>query len=180
MVEKSGVIEDEDISPASIPQFRLLWSEKRSSTNTTLKEEKTIRFDKSSSFRFERTEEQFYSGVQTIDLRIRYTNTSYHWVCLGIACEENLKGNKGLYYFQKSIMYSSYYPKVTQDQTDVNYKKFTVNDKDRVSITMNFEDSTIEFIHNDVSLGEAKVNLNNGSEWYFIVGMFEGEVDILD
>lgn len=174
---------DEDVSPASIPTtYTYTWSDVRSSGDTERFDDKLIKFNQSSTFRFERTEEEFDASTQkTIKLRIKYTNSSYHWCCLGVAWENNLKGDKGLYYFDKSIMYSSYYPKVTINHSDLTYKKFTVNNNDLVSINFDPENMKISYEHNDEDLGEISIPDNNiVDNWYFIVGMFVGEIEIVD
>ena len=169
----------EEVSPASRPVNVFEWTEERSCSNTTLINEKTIRFNNSGSFRFERVSCEVI-GESCLDLRIRYTNSSYNYCCLGLTCESEFNGNKGSYYFDKSIMYSKYYPKVTQNTTDLPYTSFTVNDKDTVSIRINLDEGFIEFIHNEKPLGEAKITVNSNENWFYIVGMFEGEIDILN
>jgi hypothetical protein len=172
---------DLDFSPASVPIFNPTWSEYQSSKNTNLKESgRIVRFEQSSSFRFERATEEFDSGSYRIDLKIHYTNTSYPYVCFGVACEKGFVGDKGIYYFKDSIMYSSYYPKVTCDQKDLDYDKFSVKNQDLISIIFDIDNSTIQFIHNEKELREAKLsNLDTSKSWYFVVGMFEGEVEIV-
>lgn len=174
---------DEDISPASIPTTStLIWSEERSSKDTVCIDEKVIKFNKSSCFRFERTEENFDSNSKkSINLRIKYTDSDHHICCLGLAWENNLDRNKGSYYFNKSIMYSSYYPKVTICSEDLDYQKFKVYNNNLVRITFDSENMKIKYEHNGVDLGEINIRdkkINN--EWYFVVGMFEGEIEIID
>lgn len=175
---------DEDISPASIPTTStFIWSKIRSSEATeSNKNEKVIRFNHYSSFRFERTDQEFDTNTQaTINLRIKYTNPNYKWCCLGVAWETNFNGNKGVYIFDKSIMYTSFFPKVTIYSEDLSYKKFTVNNNDLVSISFDPDNMIISYKHNEVDLGE--INLPGkkfDEDWFFTVGMFEGEIEIID
>lgn len=172
----------EDCSPASIPIFSPTWTEIRSSINTEIAlDGKRINFS-NGSFRFERTTEEFYDGSNRLDFKILFTNPSYYWICFGVGCESNFDGNKGSYYFANTIMYSSYYPKVTVDNDDVSYDTFSVKHGDLVSIIFDIDSSTIQFVVNEKEMQVRNVNLSNkqNKSWYFLVGMFEGAVEIIN
>ncbi len=173
----------EECSPASIPIFSPTWSEVRYSTGTELVQDgKRINFTSGGAFRFERTTEEFETGCFKLDFRLLFTNPSYYWACFGVACEPNFNGNKGSYYFSDSIMYSSYYPKVTVDHTDLTYKNFSIKDRDLISIEFDIDNSTIQFYQNDQELGVTKVDLSSKKDksWYFVIGMFEGAAEIVN
>ncbi len=173
----------EECSPASVPLFSPTWTEIRSSTGTEIAQDgKRIDFTSGGGFRFERTTEEFDSGCFKLDFRILFTNPSYYWACFGVACEPNFNGNKGSYYFADSIMYSSYYPKVTVDHNDLTYSNFSIKDKDLMSIEFDIDNSTIQFTQNEKELGAVKVDLSGkeGKSWYFVVGSFEGAFEILN
>lgn len=175
---------EEDISPASIPiKTHYTWSDKRHSINTKKVNDNLIQFNQSSSYRFERTTEEFDidSQIKTINLKIRYTDPDYHCCSLGIAWENDLIGDKVQYYFEKSIIYSSHFPNVFFDYNIIPYQYFKVKDNDIVSINFDSSKMSLSYEHNGENLGE--LNLLNkiiDNNWYFIVGMFVGEIEILD
>ncbi len=173
--------DEETISPASVPKSLWTYTSERTSSNTEVDWiNNIIIFKESTTFRFERLSEEFSSGFHKITFKLDFSGSQHKNICLGVSNNEQLIKNNGYFDLQNSIIYQSYYPRIFSMGKDISKTTFKAKDEDLITIIFDIDNSTIQFIQNDVDFEEIKVDLPEKICWYyFVVGLFNGKVQIL-
>lgn len=168
---------EKEISPASIPQRVLSWSETIKPINTEVNDNVII-FQNQGGFRFCRTEESFTEGIHRCELSIDFKENNNKVISFGICWEKDLICEKLTYYFPNTYMYCSYFPSFSKDSynisTEIPLKHLEENP---IAINIDFDNKNIFWEINGEN--SDKFNLEtDGNPVYFIIGIFGGEVTL--
>jgi len=97
----------------------------------------------------------------------------------GVCWNESQKMDCGVYYFENSHLYASYYPTITCGHTQLYNAPPKYKQGDVVGIIVDLDNKIIEFLLNESSIYTTELK-NKGEPIYLVCGMFCGTLEVIN